>query len=84
MNRLLGDVFEWAVESPLKLGCSVAPKYEPFVELVFESLKNLVEESTKYRANVGDNGKQENTEAGKLLLKYKSSKTTYNTKIVLK
>jgi hypothetical protein len=68
----MGDVFEWAGEQSVAFESPVSPKYEPFVNLVFEGLKNLVPEAAKYLAN--DKDSEENAEARKLLLKFKSGK----------
>ena len=68
----MGDVFEWAGDQPVKFKNPVSPNYEPFIQLVFQSLKNLVPEAAKYLAN--DKDSEENAEVRKLLLQFKSSK----------
>lgn len=62
-------------ESPVKLGCELCPKYEPFVEFLFGNLKNLEVEAAKYQADVKDN--ELNDEIKKMLLKFKSGEYLY-------
>lgn len=70
LGRILAECLEWDLESPVKFGCDLCPKYEPFVQFLFETLKNLEVEAAKYQADIKDS--DINDEIRKLLLKFKS------------
>jgi hypothetical protein len=68
-------VFEWDVDSPVEMDCDFCPKYEPFVEFLFQNLDSLEEQAAKYEANEKDS--ESNAEIRKLLLKFKTSKSLF-------
>jgi hypothetical protein len=66
----LSSFFEWDVDAPVPFKTEICPKYEVFVDFLFETLKDLEEEAAKYLAN--ENDCEENAEIRKLLLKFKT------------
>jgi len=52
------------------MDCDFCPKYEPFVEFLFQNLESIEEQAAKYQANEKDS--ESNTEIRKQLLKFKT------------
>jgi len=72
LGRLIGDIFEWAGDQPVVFDAQVSPKFEPFANLLFDALKDLIPEAAKYLANEKDS--EDNAAVRKLLLKFKSGR----------
>lgn len=70
LGRLIGDIFEWAGEQPVTFETPVSPNFEPFVNLLLDTLRDLVPEAAKYMANEKDS--EDNAATRKLLLRFKS------------
>lgn len=67
---MLSTFFEWDVESPVPFNSELCPRYDTFVDFIFDRLSSLEEEAAKYQANEKDS--EENAEIRKLLLKFKT------------
>ncbi|XP_035710341.1 proteasome activator complex subunit 4A isoform X3 [Folsomia candida] len=71
LGRVLSTFFEWDVESPVPFNSELCPRYDTFVDFIFDRLSSLEEEAAKYQANEKDS--EENAEIRKLLLKFKTA-----------
>ncbi|CAG7668831.1 unnamed protein product, partial [Allacma fusca] len=70
LGRLLGNVYEWNVESALEFGVDLQAPCDQFLSNTMLALKDIVPESMKFQVNEAES--EENAGARNLLLKFKT------------